>query len=120
MELKNILSVPKQNCLSHKIGLEAELCVLNDLKSRGYNLWYQRLETPFAEVDLVFESPKGGLGIVEVKSLGPNSWMEGRISKRQIQRLTRAAEFLSIKSNKPVSLCVAFVSAGKIQYLPIE
>lgn len=94
--------------------------MLRDLESRGYKLLYQRYETPFAEVDLVFESPKGGIGIVEVKSLGPKAWIEGRISEKQIRRLARAAEFLSIKKDRPVNLCVAFVSGRKILYLPLE
>jgi Holliday junction resolvase-like predicted endonuclease len=69
----------------------------------------ERLKTPFAEVDLFFETPQQELLLVEVKSLSRLDWMGMRLGVAQRNRLLRAAEYLAARWDRPLGLTIAFV-----------
>ena len=77
------------------------------------------MRTPFAEIDLVFVSPKKHVLIVEVKSIRSVDFMPYRISQKQKQRQGRALIFLADKMQKLVEAHWAFVTADN-QVLVIE
>jgi len=72
-----------------------------------------RLQTPFAEVDLLFQA-RDHLIVVEVKSFDRNLygdlWHTPAITKKQLSRLAMARESLSNRYRLPVRLLVAVVS----------
>ncbi|MES2857241.1 MAG: YraN family protein [Bdellovibrionota bacterium] len=84
-------------------------------------LLIHRFETPYAEVDLVFRS-KTGLVLIEVKSFDRKRfgdlWHTPVISRKQLVRLYKAREYLSIKQGMAVELLIAVVShqSQEIEY----
>lgn len=88
--------------------------VKNHLQLRGYRVLQQRFKTPYGEIDLLIESPKGGLVVLEVKNLGRVDWLERRISQRQLLRLQGLRTFIESKYEEEVSLWAAFVFRGRI------
>ncbi|MNT71025.1 hypothetical protein D3C72_2094690 [compost metagenome] len=74
----------------------------------------QRVKTPFAEVDLLFETPDGHLLMVEVKSVKNPDFIPTAIGKRQKQRLQRAMIYLTEQFKTPVEVHWAFVSSFDI------
>ncbi|MDG0816521.1 YraN family protein [Bdellovibrio svalbardensis] len=94
---------------AHFRGLESEKAVIHFYSKKKFKLLKQRLKTPFAEIDLLFRSPEGHLLMVEVKSANQSCFYSARISKRQMQRLGRAASFLAARFNCLVEYHWAFV-----------
>lgn len=94
---------------AHFRGLESEKVVIQYYLNKNFQLLKQRVKTPFAEVDLLFRSPRGHLLMVEVKSANDSSFYSARISKRQMQRLNRAACFLADRFDCLVEYHWAFV-----------
>ena len=93
-------------------GLHSEACVERAFQRRGYRTLERRWRTPFAELDLVFIAPDGGLLIVEVKS---SDWPEGMLaglSRRQRGRLLRAREWLAERDGREVRLWLVTFEAG--------
>ncbi|MNY51965.1 hypothetical protein D3C86_1876020 [compost metagenome] len=72
------------------------------------------MKTPFAEVDLLFETPEGHLLMVEVKSVKNADFIPTAIGKRQKQRLQRAMIYLAEQFKTPVEVNWAFVSSFDI------
>jgi len=95
---------------SHERGLDAESKVIRYFLDQNYELLFQRLKTPFAEVDLVFLAPDGFWLMVEVKSLQQDHFLTYRISRRQKQRLLNARHFLQDRFQELVELHWAFVT----------
>lgn len=80
-------------------------------------LLLHRERTPYAEVDLVFGSPRSkSLSLIEVKSWNLEIWRQDLISRRQVARLERARFFLQEKFKCPVSLVLAVVGESEIRY----
>jgi Holliday junction resolvase-like predicted endonuclease len=76
-------------------GLEAELIVLRGLQKQGYQVCYHRLQTPFAEVDLLMVSPSGEKIMIEVKKRDSLDIRENPIHFKQMWRLKRALCWLN-------------------------
>ncbi len=74
----------------------------------GFELFSNRLRTPFAEVDLVFTKNKK-VYLIEVKSLGCLDFSLVRISKIQKARLLRARLWLESLWASEVTLAFAYV-----------
>jgi putative endonuclease len=94
---------------AHQRGLKAEAAAINHYQKQNYQLIHQRLQTPFAEVDLFFKTPEGHFLLVEVKSVNLSSFYNTRISKKQKSRLERAVLFLSHKYEALIEVHWAFV-----------
>lgn len=71
------------------------------------------MKTPFGEVDLLIDSPKGNLVMIEVKSLSDWDRILYRLSAHQKSRLLRARVFLESSYGRAVLLKVAYVDAKK-------
>ncbi|MCM2282549.1 MAG: YraN family protein, partial [Bdellovibrionaceae bacterium] len=101
-------------------GLCSEFLVARAAWSeRGWRLRAHRLRTPFAEIDLIFETPERQLHAVEVKSLGPLGLLEFRVSLRQRARLLGVREWLEVRSGAPTSMDLAVVShEDEIHWFP--
>jgi putative endonuclease len=121
MDRANIIAEPSQALKSssssssepywaHSRGLESEEFVKDHYRKKNYKLKAQRVRTPFAEVDLIFESPAKELLMVEVKSVNIADFAAFRISQKQKQRLIRAMIFLAEKFARPVEVHWAFVT----------
>ena len=98
-------------------GFECEEVVIKQFVSEGYVLLYQRLKTPFAEVDLIFKKAKDHhvkFLAVEVKSLSIELDIFPRIQRRQIQRLRRAHRYLSEELDSCVEFLVIFVGSAEV------
>ena len=105
----------KKQYWAHTRGLEAERSVIFYYQKQNYKLVRQRVQTPFAEVDLLFEPVAGPLLLVEVKSANNQDFYAYRISKKQKQRLLKAAAFMAERFKRLVAVHWAFVdSAGKV------
>ncbi|KHD87351.1 MAG: hypothetical protein OM95_14990 [Bdellovibrio sp. ArHS] len=75
----------------------------------------QRVLTPFAEVDLLFQAPEGHVLMVEVKTSNIADFQPHRISWKQKARLARALQFLTAKMDALVEVHWAFVTKeGKV------
>ncbi len=90
-------------------GLETEGLVLKFLIQKKFKLVEQRYKTPFGEVDLLLDSPKNHLVMIEVKSLSSWDRLLHRLSAKQRQRLHRSRQFLENKYRRLVVLKVAYV-----------
>lgn len=113
-------SAGSKNLSSANIGFESESKVVDDLKAKKCRILGQRIRTPFAEVDILFRSAQGQIVLLEVKSLTRWAWLETRLTRKQTERLKRAALYFSHKMNEPIQLCAAFVKQDKIYYFAIE
>ncbi|MBL7669649.1 MAG: YraN family protein [Bdellovibrionaceae bacterium] len=102
-------------------GKWAENWVQEYLQRRGYVMIAANLRTPWAQVDLVIESPRGRIFLLEVKFLSEAFSPEQRLGKIQEQRLGRARQFLSSVYGKPVGFGLAFVeSTRKIRFFNLD
>ncbi|MGE9744246.1 YraN family protein [Bdellovibrio bacteriovorus] len=70
----------------------------------------QRVKTPFAEVDLLFKTPRQTLLMVEVKTTNLSDFQPFRITKKQKARLVRAMLFLAARWDVLVEIHWAFVT----------
>ena len=123
MELKNSLtqaSKPSGLSLTLDHGLKTELKVIKDLKLKNCEILGHRIKTPFAEVDVLFRSSKSKVILLEVKSLSKWVWIESRLTKKQSERLKRAAIYFENRLGESVQICVAYVIRDKIFYLELE
>lgn len=68
------------------------------------------MKTPFAEVDLLLQSPRGHLVMVEVKTSSVLAFREYRVTQNQRDRLFRAMLFLAERYQMPVEINWAFVT----------
>lgn len=76
----------------------SEFRVARDRSStHGDVLLAHRFETPYAEIDLCFETSSGDWLMIEVKSWDHDIWGSDFISRRQLQRLERARLWLEAK-----------------------
>ena len=96
------------NKSSQARGLECEALIEKFLVRLGFELFSNRLRTPFAEVDLVFTKNKK-VYLIEVKSLGCLDFSLVRISKIQKARLLRARLWLESLWASEVTLAFAYV-----------
>jgi len=99
---------------AHEQGLQAEARTIDWYHQKQYVILEQRVKTPFAEVDLLFETPEGHLLMVEVKSVKNADFIPTAIGKRQKQRLQRAMIYLTEQFKTPVEVHWAFVSSFDI------
>lgn len=104
MESKNTV------CEAHLRGHRAEEKVADFFRQKKYKILKQRWRSPFAEVDLVVESPSGGIGLIEIKTISHFDFINVRISEKQKQRLQRAHLFVQSKTKRPVVLYLALVN----------
>ncbi len=101
-------------------GIEAENRVKEYLLKNNFKLIEQRYRTPFGEVDLLLQSPKGPFVLIEVKTISDWQRLLWRIDHRQKQRLKRACSFIENKYKKLVILKVAYIDRfNKILFLDI-
>lgn len=89
-------------------GEWAEAQVIRHFKK--FKLLHQRLRTPFAEVDLVFQMSPREVLMVEVKALRSFDFLPQRISTKQKQRIFRARTYYQEKFRSLVVLNWAFVN----------
>lgn len=90
--------------------MDSESRVQKHYQQKGYHLLEQRLKTPFAEVDLLFQAPEGHALMVEVKTVNSADFHSYRISKNQKARLVRALVFLAARLDTLVEIHWAFVT----------
>jgi Holliday junction resolvase-like predicted endonuclease len=75
-----------------------------------------RLRTPYAELDLVFET-REGFTVIEVKSVGADLWGRPPLTRSQRIRLERARFWLESRARAKVRLLLACVTeSGVIAY----
>lgn len=89
-------------------GRKAEDRVLSYLLTQDFFLIDRNRKTPFAEIDLILKNGQS-VYCVEVKTLKSWDFLPQRISKEQVRRLKRAAQYLSEKISENVLLRWAFV-----------
>jgi Holliday junction resolvase-like predicted endonuclease len=105
-------------CKAHELGLAAEARVVQYFLQKSFRIIKQRWRTPFAEIDLLVESPNGEVWIVEIKTLTSFDFLEARVGWKQKERLKRAFLYVQGKTQKPVCLYMAFVDThGEILLL---
>jgi putative endonuclease len=87
---------------SRATGAEAEAFVAAALERRGWRVLARNLRTPYAELDLLIETPAGECVVVEVKSRHPLSFVHGedQLPVRQRQRLERALAWLAAREER--------------------
>lgn len=95
---------------AHRRGLESEEIVKVYYLHRGYVLLGQRVQTPFAEVDLLFETPEKNILMVEVKTANLDDFHFFRVSRRQKERQARALHHFTETMNCLVEVHWAFVT----------
>lgn len=95
---------------AHRRGLESEEIVKVYYLHRGYILLGQRVQTPFAEVDLLFQTPERYILMVEVKTANLDDFHFFRVSRRQKERQARALHYLAETKNCLVEVHWAFVT----------
>jgi len=66
----------------------------------GYEFWAERFKTPFAEIDLIFQTPEKVFVMVEVKSIGKKGYERYRVSSKQRMRLKRAHQYFCSRFKK--------------------
>lgn len=98
---------------SFERGVETEDFVAQFLIQKKCKILERRLKTPFGEVDLLIDSLKGNLVMIEVKSLSDWDRILYRLSAHQKSRLLRARVFLESSYGRAVLLKVAYVDAKK-------
>jgi len=91
-------------------GLSSEEIAKQYYLKKSYKFLRQRVKTPFAEVDLLFQNPRGHLVLVEVKTSSVSAFREYRVTQRQRERLVRAMLFLAERYQIPVEMNWAFVT----------
>lgn len=105
-------------------GLVAEEYVAAALAARGWMVLARNLRTPYAEVDLLAQDPRGALVIVEVKSRHPLSFLAGEdhLNFRQRRRLESALLWLAGRHPAPAGLRLdlAVVQQARGQMLSFE
>jgi Holliday junction resolvase-like predicted endonuclease len=107
----------------HQIaGQKAEAYVSAALIDLGWQRLAQNLRTPYAEVDLVFLTPKEDLVVVEVKARQLGSWLneEDSLGRRQRLRLFRAAEWLLQRQDSQQQARVDLASVDLIRGCPVQ
>ena len=78
-----------------------------------------RMRSPYAEVDLLFETAAGDFILIEVKSVDRDLWGWPPLTTGQCMRLERARFWLESRSKRSVLLVVACVNKrGGITYFP--
>jgi Holliday junction resolvase-like predicted endonuclease len=92
-------------------GILSEFWVARDRSgSHAEILLAHRQKTPFAEIDLLFESAdRSALHLIEVKSCAGEIWGPNVISKNQLLRLERARTWLEARENRLARLLLAVV-----------
>lgn len=103
-------NLKKEIYWAHQRGLDSEKIVQNFYQKKGYELLGQRVKTPFAEVDLIFQTPQGHALMVEVKTSNLSEFQNYRISYKQKNRLLRALQFLSVRLDVLIEVHWAFVT----------
>lgn len=96
----------------------SEFLVAKDRIERfGDTLLYHRQKTPYAEVDLIFDSRLADgsrvLNMIEVKSVGAEIWGPDVVGRRQIERLMRARAYIEKVAQKRTSFLLACVNPIK-------
>jgi Holliday junction resolvase-like predicted endonuclease len=91
------------------LGLQAEERVTAYFLQKSFRVLKQRWRTPFAEMDLLIESPSGEIWIVEIKTLTHFDFLAVRVTRKQRQRLQRAHAYVQGLTRRPVCLYLAFV-----------
>lgn len=81
------------------------------LQKKSFRILKCRWRTPFAEIDILAESPAREVWIFEVKSLRHFDFLDVRLGRKQKERLHRAHLFIQSKTPKPVRLALVFVDA---------
>ena len=104
----------------HIKGLKSEHRVMNSLSKQGWKLVSHRVQTPFAELDLIFKKADV-LRIIEVKSISSWDFVSYRVTKKQKTRLIQAFNYLQQRFKGEVILELALVSGnGDILFIEIE
>ena len=99
-------------------GNYSEQLVKEKLLAEGHQILAQNYKTPFAEIDVLSQSPNGKVHIIEVKSLAQD-WAHA-ISIQQIRRLQRAYSYLKPRFTE-LTLELWIVSPnGQISCHPME
>ena len=102
-------------------GKKAEVYASAALVDLGWECLAQNLRTPYAEVDLVFFTPKKDLVVVEVKARQFGSWLseEDSLGHRQRLRLFRAAEWLLQRQGMQQQVRVDLACVDLIRNCPV-
>lgn len=74
-------------------GLHAETAACLLLRLKGYSITGRRLRTPMGEIDVLASRGKT-LAVIEVKQRASHDTAAGSISRKQQERLVRAARFV--------------------------
>ncbi len=98
---------------SSQKGIETENYVADFLIEKKFKLLKQRFRTPFGEIDLLLESPRKNLVMLEVKSLSNWDRILYRLTPKQRQRLHRTRAYIESKYSRPVILKIAYLAPGK-------
>jgi len=89
--------------------LWAEECVAQYFLKKNFKVLKRRFRTTYAELDLILESPKQEIFVLEIKTISHFDFLDVRVSQKQKDRLKRAHMFLQSKTLKEVRLCLVFV-----------
>ena len=84
--------------------------------AKGFQLIAHRLQTPWAEIDLIFSDESNGLTIVEVKTVRLDQYIPP-ISHSQKKRLARAHLHVQSFYGRPVQSHLALVNDD--QYIEV-
>ena len=89
--------------------MQAELAVTKYFTDKNFVVLRSRLRTTYAEIDLIVESPRHEIWILEIKTLSHFDFLDVRVSWKQKARLKRAHHFVQSRTKKAVRLALAFV-----------
>lgn len=99
---------------AYKFGLIAEFIARLYLRIKLYKIISQRYRSPFGEIDIIAKKNKQII-FIEVKARGDISLMDF-ISKRQQNRINRAAEFFFLQNPKYQNYNIRFDSIIMSKY----
>ena len=96
------------------LGQDAEEIALQFYLKRGFLLRARRWKSPFAEIDLVLESPEQMIYLIEVKRVSSFDFISHRLSLKQKRRLQRAHLFAAEKWGQVVLELAVVSQQGEV------
>jgi len=89
---------------------QAEIRALEYFLKQNLYFLYHNKKVSGVEIDLIFLDQKGNIIFIEVKSLSQRGLVEGRLYKKQEERLLKAKLFFESIYSLPVEVRLALVT----------
>ena len=110
----------QKNLTSYEKGLSAELCAKNFLISKGFEILFERLKTPYGEIDILAKKDND-IVAVEVKRRKSLDLGKECITNKQKSRISKALFFIMSERNEPFENyridVVCLDAVGRFEYI---